>query len=59
MAVEIRGASDLFVQRDHILCDVQEPFSQRAWREDLNLVAVAENPPGDFAQAVHAELDGG
>jgi len=59
VAVEIRGASDLFVQRDHILCDAQYPFSQRPWREDLDLVAVAQNPPGDFAQAVHAELDGG
>jgi len=51
--------SDLFVQPDHILCDAQDPFSQRLWREDLDLVAVTEYPPSDFAQAVHAELDGG
>ncbi len=49
----------LFVKLDHIFCDFEDFFAQRFRREDLDLVAVAEYPPGDFAQAVHAKFYGG
>ena len=42
----------------HIAGDVGDIFAECGGGEDLDLVAVAENPPGDFVQAVDAELDG-
>ena len=48
-----------FVEPDHIFCDFEDFFAERFWREHLDLVAVAEYPPGDFPDAVHAKFYSG
>ena len=49
----------LFVKFDHVFCNFEDFFAELFWREHLDLVAVAEYPPGDFPQAVHAKFYGG
>ena len=51
------GRLDLLVEPGHVLCDLQDSFAQGLWCKHLDLVAVAEYPPGYFAQAVNAELN--
>ena len=51
--------SELCVERDHVLSDVKDSFAKGHRRKHLNLVAVAEYPPCDFAQTVDAKFDGG
>ncbi len=45
-----------FVEFNHIFGGFEDLFSQGLGRQDLYLVAVAENPPGNFAQPVDAEF---
>ena len=41
---------------NHSVCDTGYCFAQFRRREDFDLVAVAEYPPGYFAESVNAEI---
>ena len=47
------------MELDHILGNFYDLFSQDFWGQHLDLVAVAEDPPGYFTQPIDAKLDSG